>query len=216
MITVKKVQLLPKKAKTQNNSVYKQAPYLQGTVMIVCIGLGNPGAQYLINRHNVGFMMIDMLAQDYHFPDFKQKGQALLSEGSVDSKKCLMVKPLTFMNNSGAAVTQIIQFYKIPLENVIVFHDDLDLPFGKMRVKRGGGAGGHNGLRSLDAHIGKDYWRVRIGINHPGDKDLVLSHVLGNFDRQEQKELPFILGAIADHFPLMLDGQIAEFQTAVA
>jgi PTH1 family peptidyl-tRNA hydrolase len=184
--------------------------------MKLLVGLGNPGPQYIFNRHNVGFLALDMLVQEYQLPAFKTKDRSLMTEGSIGNQKCVLLKPLTYMNNSGPAVAQVAQFYKLPLSHIFVFHDELDLPFGKVRTKVGGGAGGHNGLRSLDAHLGKDYHRIRIGIDHPGHKDLVSGHVLGNFNKAEQQELPFILGALADHLPLALNDHVDQFQSKVA
>ena len=184
--------------------------------MRLLVGLGNPGPQYILNRHNVGFMALDMLVNEYNLPEFKHKNGSLLTEGFINEQKCLLLKPLTYMNNCGPTVAQVAHFYKIPLADIFVFHDELDLPFGKVRLKVGGGAGGHNGLRSLDAHLGKDYHRIRIGINHPGHKDLVTGHVLGNFSKEEQQELPYILGAIADQLPFALSDQPDHFQSKVA
>lgn len=184
--------------------------------MKLIVGLGNPGPSYLLNRHNVGFIILDMIAHDYNLPDFKSKNKALITEGTIDGVKCLFLKPMNFMNNSGTSVSQIANFYKIPLEDILVFHDELDLPFAKIRTKAGGGAGGHNGLKSIDAHLGKDYGRIRIGIDHPGHKDKVNSHVLGNFSKQEIEDLPYVLGPLSDELPLLLKGNPEEFQSKVA
>lgn len=184
--------------------------------MKLIVGLGNPGPSYLLNRHNVGFIVLDMIANDYNLTDFKAKNKALITEGTIEGVKCLFLKPMNFMNNSGPSVSQIANFYKIPLENIIVFHDELDLPFTKIRTKIGGGAGGHNGLKSIDAHLGKDYRRIRIGIDHPGHKDRVTSHVLGNFSKQEIEDLPYILGPLSDELPLLLKDKPEDFQSKVA
>ena len=184
--------------------------------MKLLVGLGNPGPSYLLNRHNVGFIALDMIGNDYALPPFKAKGKSMVTEGVIEGVKCLFLKPMNFMNNSGPAVSQLAHFYKIPLEDIIVFHDELDLPFAKVRTKTGGGAGGHNGLRSLDSHLGKDYQRVRIGIDHPGHKDRVTSHVLGNFSKQEIDDLPYVLGPISDELPALLKGKSDDFQNHVA
>lgn len=184
--------------------------------MKLLVGLGNPGPSYLLNRHNIGFLIIDMIAHDYGFSDFKAKGKALISEGMIGTQKCLLIKPMSFMNNSGIPTADIASFYKIPLADIFVFHDELDIDFGKMRCKVGGGAGGHNGLRSLDAHVGQDYCRIRLGIGHPGDKERVTGHVLGNFTSAEMDDLPDILGPVSDHLGLLLAGDMQKFQTAVA
>jgi len=157
-----------------------------------------------------------MIAHDYNLPAFKPKGKAFITEGSIEGVKCLFLKPMNFMNNSGTSVSQLANFYKIPLEDVIVFHDELDLPFAKIRTKIGGGSGGHNGLRSIEAHLGKDYRRVRIGIDHPGHKDQVTSHVLGNFSKQEIEDLPYVLGPLSDELPLLLKNKPDDFQNKVA
>lgn len=156
--------------------------------MYLIVGLGNPGTEYRFNRHNVGFLMADILHQTYGTSDFqKNKWQGLMAEGSINGHKVLFLKPQTYMNLSGPAVSGPANFYKIPLENIIVIHDELDIPPADVRVKKGGGNGGHNGLKSIDAHLGKDYWRLRIGIGHPGVKAMVSGYVLSNLP---QKELP--------------------------
>lgn len=172
--------------------------------MFVLVGLGNPGGQYALNRHNVGFMALDVIAHSRNFPPFKVKNNALVTEGTIGSHKVLLVKPTTFMNLSGRALQPLVSFYKIPLNNLYVFHDDLDIPFGAVKMKCGGGHGGHNGLASLDQCIGKDYWRIRIGIDHPGHKDAVVSHVLSNFTKTEQESLITILGAMDTHIESLL------------
>ena len=161
--------------------------------MHLVIGLGNPGTQYCLNRHNVGFMAIDVLADCLEFPGFRSKFQSALTERVIRSQKVILCKPETFMNLSGQPAQKIVQFYKIPLERVIVIHDDLDLAPGEVRTKQGGGSGGHNGLKSLDQTLGSGYWRIRIGIGHPGHKSLVSNYVLSNFTAQEQTGLEDIL-----------------------
>lgn len=184
--------------------------------MKLLVGLGNPGPSYLLNRHNVGFIVLDMICHDYSLAPFKAKEKSMVTEGMIEGVKCLFLKPMNFMNNSGPAVSRLANFYKIPLEDVIVFHDELDLPLAKIRTKVGGGAGGHNGLRSIDAHLGKEYRRVRIGIDHPGHKDRVTSYVLGNFSKKEIEDLPSILGPISDELPALLKDKPDDFQNHVA
>ena len=169
--------------------------------MFVLAGLGNPGPQYSLNRHNVGFMVIDTIAESYQFPPFKVKFNALISEGKFGSHKVLLCKPITFMNRSGQALSPLMHFYKVPVENLYVIHDDLDLVFGRLKLKQGGGAGGHNGLTSLDQSIGKDYWRLRVGIGHPGHASAVSNYVLSNFSGHEQKEIVPLLTTIAELIP---------------
>ena len=146
------------------------------------IGLGNPGAKYQHNRHNLGFMAVDEIAAHLKAPEWSEKFGGMLSR--LDD--LYLFKPMDFMNNSGIPSSRIANFYKIPPENVYVFYDELDLTLGKIKIKQGGGDGGHNGIKSLDAHFGKDYWRVRLGINHPGNKDMVHSHVLSDFSADEK------------------------------
>lgn len=179
------------------------------------IGLGNPGSAYAGSRHNVGFMAIDALREKYATRAEMKKFAGLVSEGVIDGKKTLFFKPQTYMNLSGEAVVQLVQFFKIPLENIIVFHDELDLPLAKVRVKTGGGAGGHNGLKSLDAHLGKDYKRVRIGIGHPGDKDLVSDYVLHDFGKEEMKSVDALAAGISNHIGLLLQGDDAGFMNKI-
>lgn len=169
--------------------------------MFVLVGLGNPGPQYSLNRHNVGFMVVDTIAHSYPFSPFKLKFNALISEGGIGSHKILLCKPTTFMNRSGQAVGPLINFYKIPPNNVYVVHDDLDLDLGRLKLKQGGGSGGHNGLKSLDQSIGKEYWRLRIGISHPGHALAVSNYVLSDFSKNEQKALVPILTTLAELAP---------------
>ncbi len=170
------------------------------------VGLGNPGDQYAGNRHNVGFMAVGSIAAHHQFPAFKKKFGGLLSEGTVAGSRVFLLKPLTYMNLSGESVVAAAQFYKIPPERIIVFHDELDLPLAKIRVKQGGGHGGHNGLKSIDAHIGKEYHRVRIGIGHPGDKDLVSDYVLSDFSKAEKQTVDALLAEISRYIALLLTG----------
>lgn len=182
---------------------------------ILLIGLGNPGKSYAANRHNVGFMALDEIAARHGFSRFSKKFQAEISEGTLDGRKLILLKPLTYMNLSGESVAAAARFHKIPPENIIVFHDELDLPPCKIRVKKGGGNGGHNGLKSIDAHIGKDYWRVRIGISHPGDKDQVSDYVLSDFSKAEMKTVEPLLGEISHHLGLLIAGDEAGFMNKI-
>ena len=153
--------------------------------MLVLVGLGNPKTKHSMNRHNVGFMTIDNISKKYSFSPFKSKLQAYITKKKLSDKSVLLVKPQTFMNLSGQSLNQIKKFYKIENNNFIVIHDDLDLKIGDVRTKVGGGSGGHNGLKSIDSHIGNDYIRIRIGIDHPGNKDLVNKYVLSDFNNTD-------------------------------
>ena len=157
-----------------------------------------------------------MLHNDYGFQPFKMKNGAELAAGEIKGIKCLLVKPMQYMNRSGISTAAIANFYKIPLDDIFVIHDELDVPFQRVKVKTGGSAGGHNGLRSLDQNIGKEYHRIRIGIDHPGHKDAVTGHVLGNFSKTEIEDLPYILGPLSDELPALLKGHKAEFLNKIA
>lgn len=185
--------------------------------MFLVVGLGNPGSGYAANRHNIGFMAADELVRRYSFGPWRKKFQGQISEGELNGQKVLVLKPETFMNLSGQSVGEVLRFYKIPVEDVIVLHDELDLPPGKLRVKRGGGHGGHNGLRSIDAHCGKEYRRVRLGIGHPGDKARVHGHVLGDFSKAEQDGwLMTLLDAVAAEFERLIKGDDGGFMSKVS
>ena len=189
--------------------------------MRLVVGLGNPGAGYARNRHNVGFMAVDEIVRRHRLGPWRAKYQGELSEGPLGPKgeagdKLLAFKPQTFMNLSGDAVGALMRFYKIAPADLVVFHDELDLAPGKVKAKLGGGAGGHNGLRSLDDHIGPDYWRVRIGIGHPGIKELVSPWVLSDFPKADEAWLGPLLAALAAELPLMLAGQPERYMTRVA
>lgn len=171
--------------------------------MFLLVGLGNPGSEYANHRHNVGFMCIDEIRQSYGFSPEKAKFSGLLSEGRVDSEKVYAFKPLAYMNRSGRPVAEAARFFKIPPEHIIVFHDDLDLAPGKLRVKQGGGHGGHNGLRDLDDYLGKQYWRVRIGIGRPLHKEAVTSYVLSKFSKEDRHWLDPLLPLLADEVQLL-------------
>src|SRR6202046_855778 len=185
--------------------------------MLLWVGLGNPEPGMARNRHNIGFMAIDTIAIRYGFAPWRQRFKGLVSEGSVGGEKILALKPQTYMNESGVSVQQATAFYKLAPEVITAFHDELDLVPGKVRVKRGGGAAGHNGLRSMDRILGtQDYWRVRLGLGHPGQKERVLGHVLGDFVKQDREWLLPLLDAVADAAPLLVQGKPEDFMTKVA
>ncbi|MCX8505580.1 MAG: aminoacyl-tRNA hydrolase [Alphaproteobacteria bacterium] len=171
--------------------------------MQIFVGLGNPGTGYKRNRHNIGFMAVEGIAEKYGFPPFRSQAKlsAELSEAMIEGDRKILVKPLTFMNESGRAVAAVLRHYHAPIDAVTVFQDELDIPLGKLRVKRGGGAGGHNGLRSLDALAGNNYRRVRLGIGHPGDKTLVSDYVLSDFLPDERVMVQQILAAVLAALP---------------
>jgi PTH1 family peptidyl-tRNA hydrolase len=186
--------------------------------MQIWAGLGNPGAQYALQRHNVGFMAADAIAEVHDFSPWSKKFRSLIAEGRIGSDKILLVKPQTFMNDSGDAVSQALRFYKLDLDALTVFHDELDLAAMKVKVRVGGGLAGHNGLRSIDAHLGPDFRRVRIGIGHPGpgQKEKVTPHVLGNYAKSEMEPLADLLAAVADEASWLADGDDARFMSEVA
>ncbi len=184
--------------------------------MLLLVGLGNPGAEYAKNRHNIGFMALMAVAGRYAFGPFRKKFHGQIAEGEIGGEKVLALKPETFMNDSGRSVAAAAAFYKIPPEDIIVLHDEIDIAAGKIRVKRGGGHAGHNGLRSIHAHIGPDYGRVRIGVGHPGEKDEVTGHVLENFAKADAGWVETALGAISEHAGLLLGGNDGAYMTKVA
>jgi PTH1 family peptidyl-tRNA hydrolase len=185
--------------------------------MRLVVGLGNPGLRFAKNRHNVGFVAVDAIARRHGFPAFRDRFKGELSEGSIGGEKRLLLKPQTFMNDSGEAVMAAASFYKIPPAEIVVIHDEIDLRPGKLRVKQGGGSAGHNGLRSIDALLGPDYWRVRIGVGHPGVKELVQPYVLQNFPAEEIKEwVGPLLDALAETIPLLLADDAPAFMSEVA
>ena len=185
--------------------------------MLLWVGLGNPEPGMARNRHNIGFMALDTIAIRYGFGPWRQRFKGLVAEGTIAGQKILGLKPQTYMNASGESVQAALAFYKLPLEAITAFHDELDLIPGKVRVKRGGGAAGHNGLRSMDRMLGStDYWRVRLGIGHPGEKDRVLGHVLSDFGRDDREWLLQLLDAVADAAPLLVQGKPEDFMTKVA
>lgn len=184
--------------------------------MQLWVGLGNPGAKYAANRHNIGFMAVDRVAGDHGFAPWRAKFQGQLTEGRLGSEKVLLLKPETFMNLSGQSVGEAMRFYKLTPADVTVFHDELDLAPGKLRVKQGGGHAGHNGLRSIHGHIGEDYARVRLGIGHPGHKDRVSGYVLSDFAKADQDWLEDLMRGIARGAPDLAAGDAPRFLNAVA
>ena len=184
--------------------------------MQIWTGLGNPGPSYAMHRHNVGFMAADVLADMHGFGPVQKKFQGWVQEGRIGSEKILLLKPATFMNESGRSVGEALRFYKLGPEALTVFHDELDLAPFKVKVKTGGGTAGHNGLRSIDQHLGPDFRRVRLGIGHPGHKDRVHGYVLGNFAKSEMDDLVHMLGAIGAEAPWLAQGDDARFMSDVA
>jgi len=184
--------------------------------MQLWVGLGNPGVQYALHRHNVGFMAVDAIAEVHGFGPWQKKFRSLVAEGRLGGSKVLLIKPQTFMNDSGDAVQQALHFYKLDEEALTVFHDELDLAPMKVKVRVGGGLAGHNGLRSINAALGPDFRRVRIGIGHPGHKDKVTPHVLGNYAKSEMEALSDLLAALAAEAPLLAAGDNTRFMNDVA
>ncbi|GGB16407.1 peptidyl-tRNA hydrolase [Sphingomonas metalli] len=184
--------------------------------MQIWAGLGNPGAQHAMQRHNVGFMAVDAIAEVHGFGPVRKQFQGWTREGRVGQHKVLLLKPATFMNESGRSIGEALRFYKLGVEALTVFHDELDLAPFRVKVKIGGGAAGHNGLRSTDQHCGQDYRRVRLGIGHPGHKDRVHGYVLGNYAKEEIDPLSDMLGAVSAEAPLLAAGDDARFMNDVA
>ena len=185
--------------------------------MLLWVGLGNPEPGMARNRHNIGFMALDVIAIRHGFSPWRNRFKGLVAEGNIGGEKILALKPMTYMNASGESVQAASAFYKLPPESIVAFHDELDLAPGKLRVKKGGGAAGHNGLRSMDRQLGSpEYWRVRLGIGHPGIKDRVLSYVLGDFSKEDVTWLIPFLDAIADAAPLLAGGKPPDFMSRVA
>lgn len=183
--------------------------------MILLVGLGNPGEKYARNRHNIGFMAADAIVRRHSFSPPRARFQGLVSEGTLGGDKAIVLKPTTYMNESGRAVGEAMRFYKLAPADIVVFYDELDLEAGKVRMKTGGGAAGHNGIRSIAAHIGPDFRRVRIGIGHPGAKERVLGHVLGDFAKADAAWVEPMLDAMADAAPLLAQGKDATFANKV-
>jgi PTH1 family peptidyl-tRNA hydrolase len=184
--------------------------------MKLLAGLGNPGTRYARNRHNIGFMAMDRIAADHGFGSWKSKHQGSLTEGRFGSDRAVLLKPETYMNNSGQSVQAAMRFYKLEPQDVVVFHDEIDLAPGKVKCKTGGGHAGHNGLRSIHAHIGPDYARVRLGVGHPGHKDAVPGYVLRDFPKADEDWLDDVLRGLSDGVAELVRGDTAKFMNAVA
>jgi PTH1 family peptidyl-tRNA hydrolase len=183
--------------------------------MRLVVGLGNPGTQHVGNRHNIGFMAVQEIARRHGVGPWRRRFQGVATEGLIGAERVLLLLPGTYMNESGRAVGEAAHFYKLALSDIVVLHDEVDLPPAKIRVKAGGGIAGHNGLRSISAHVGNDYRRVRIGIGHPGDKERVHGHVLGDFSKAEREWVDALAGVIADNAGLLAKGEDATFQNKV-
>ncbi|MEC9347117.1 MAG: aminoacyl-tRNA hydrolase [Pseudomonadota bacterium] len=184
--------------------------------MRLLVGLGNPGPEYAGHRHNIGFMAVARIATRHAIGPWKTRFQGHFCEGRLGGDKVMLLRPNTYMNESGRSVGEAMRFFQLDLADLVVFHDELDLAFGRLRVKTGGGAAGNNGIRSISGHLGPDYMRVRLGIGHPGHKELVTRHVLGNFSKDEKVHVDAWLDAVADATPRLVDGDTAGFMTAVA
>ena len=184
--------------------------------MQIWVGLGNPGPRYALHRHNIGFMTADVIADMHGFGPIQKKFQGWTQEGRIGTERVLLLKPATFMNESGRSVGEAMHFYKLEPDALTVFHDELDLAPFKVKVKRGGGTAGHNGLRSIDQHLGPDFRRVRLGIGHPGHKDRVTGYVLGNYAKDELDDLAGLLGAVSAEARWLAEGNDARFMSEVA
>ena len=183
--------------------------------MLLFVGLGNPGERYVANRHNIGFMAVQAIARRHGITPWRRKFQGVAVEGEIGGEKVLLLLPGTYMNESGRAVAEAVHFYKLTLNDIVVFHDELDLPPAILRVKTGGGNAGHNGLRSISAHVGNDYRRVRFGIGHPGNKNMVESYVLQDFAKDEKPWVKVLCEAVADSAALLAKDEDATFQNKV-
>jgi PTH1 family peptidyl-tRNA hydrolase len=183
--------------------------------MRLFVGLGNPGAKHAGNRHNIGFMVVEAIAKRHSFAPWRRRFQGVATEGTIGREKVLLLLPGTYMNESGRAVAEAMHFYKMPLGDIVVLHDEIELPPAKVRVKTGGGIAGHNGLRSISAHVGNDYRRVRIGVGHPGVKELVHAHVLGDFAKSERPWVETLRDVIADNAELLALAKDSSFQNKV-
>ena len=183
--------------------------------MLLLVGLGNPGSNYTNTRHNIGFKIIDAINSHFKLSKQKPKFKGLLTTGNIDSKKVYAIKPLTFMNNSGICIRELIEYFKIEPENVIVFHDDLDVEFGKIKAKFGGSSAGHNGISSIDKFIGKDYSRVRIGIGKPKEKISAADYVLNDFSEEEKENLEKITNNIIESISILIDKKLELFSSTV-
>ena len=183
--------------------------------MLLFVGLGNPGAKHAGNRHNIGFMVLDAIARRHGFPPWRRRFQGVASEGAIGAEKVLLLLPGTYMNESGRAVAEAQHFYKLGLGDIVVFHDEIELPPAKVRVKAGGGIAGHNGLRSISQHVGNDYRRVRIGVGHPGAKEMVHAHVLSDFAKSERAWVETLCDVMADNAGLLAQARESTFQNKV-
>ena len=184
--------------------------------MRLFVGLGNPGSDYAKNRHNIGFMAVDEIVHRHSFAPFRSKFQGQLCEGKIAGQKILILKPTTYMNESGKAVQAVMAFYKLRIQDIIVFHDEMDLVAGKIRMKTGGGHAGHNGVRSIQSHIGSGFQRVRLGVGHPGDKEKVVGHVLKDFSKADQQWLDKMIEAIGENADLLIKGEDSGFMSKVS
>ena len=184
--------------------------------MRLFVGLGNPGSDYTNNRHNIGFMAVDEIVRRHSFAPFRSKFQGQICEGTIAEQKILVLKPTTYMNESGKAIKAAMTFYKLPIDDIIVFHDEMDLAAGKIRMKKGGGHAGHNGIRSIQNHIGSDFKRVRLGVGHPGDREKVISHVLNDFSKVDQQWLDKIIEAIGENVGLLIKDEEGNFMSKVS
>ncbi len=184
--------------------------------MLLVTGLGNPGVEYARNRHNIGFMAAEAVAGRFGFSPWKARFSGVLAEGRIGGEKVLLLKPQTYMNESGRAVAKAVNFYKLQPEDVLVLHDEIDLDAGKVRLKEGGGLAGHNGLKDIKAHMGADFRRLRFGVGHPGDQDLVTDYVLNDFTASDREWLEPLIAAVADNFALLVMGRDQDFMSALA
>jgi len=183
--------------------------------MLLIVGLGNPGSGYAGNRHNVGFMVVEAIAKRHGIGPWRRRFQGVAAEGVLDGARVLLLLPGTYMNDSGRAVAEAMHFYKLGLPEIVVVHDEIDLPPGKVRVKTGGGSAGHNGLRSISSHVGNDYRRVRVGVGHPGAREMVQHYVLSDFAKSERPWVEALCGILADNAALLAKGEDASFQNKV-
>lgn len=190
--------------------------FLKDVIMFLIVGLGNPGAEYAETRHNVGFAAADALWKKYDFSPFKAKFDGLIAEGKIDGERVFLLKPQTYMNLSGNSVVKAANFYKILPQNIVVIHDDMDLPVGKLKVKTGGGAGGHNGLKSIDAAITPEYHRIRIGVGHPhGSGDAVVNYVLGGFSKADREIVNEVIDLVVDTIDILLKDGMAAYSNKI-
>ncbi len=184
--------------------------------MRLFVGLGNPGSEYRNNRHNIGFMAADEIVNRHSFAPFRSKFQGQICEGTIAKKKIIVLKPSTYMNESGKAIQAVMAFYKLPIDDIIVFHDEMDLAAGKIRMKTGGGHAGHNGIRSIQSYIGADFQRVRLGVGHPGNKEQVINHVLKDFSKTDHQWLDIMIKAIGENIDLLIKGEDSSFISKVS